>query len=70
MVMREHGWTGSEIGLLQLAGLPAILKFVMATPIDRYKLGRASYRNWAMMLGLFYAAALLGFTVSVVASCC
>lgn len=59
LVMRQHGWSGTEIGLLQLAGLPAMLKFLLATPLDRYPLGRDSYRNWAMMLGLGYIAALL-----------
>lgn len=59
LVMRQHGWTGTEIGLLQLAGLPAILKFLLAIPIDRYPLGRASYRNWTVLLGLCYAASLL-----------
>lgn len=63
MVMREHGWSGSEIGFLQLAGLPAILKFLMAAPIDRYPLGRGGYRNWAVLLGVCYAAALGWFSV-------
>lgn len=62
MVMREHGWSGSEIGFLQLAGLPAILKFLMATPIDRYPLGQGGYRNWAMLLGACYAGALGWFS--------
>lgn len=58
LVMRQHGWSGTEIGLLQLAGLPAMLKFVLATPVDRWRLGAASYRNWGVLLGILYAAAL------------
>lgn len=58
LVMRGHGWSGADIGLLQLAGLPAIFKFVLATPVDRWRLGRASYRNWAVVLALAYAAVL------------
>ncbi|MEN5267249.1 MFS transporter [Stenotrophomonas sp. TWI587] len=58
LVMRQHGWSGTEIGLLQLAGLPAMLKFVLATPVDRWRLGAASYRNWGILLGILYAAAL------------
>lgn len=68
LVMREQGWTGTQIGLLQLAGLPAILKFLMATPIDRYRLGRANYRNWAMVLVLCYAASLLALAAHDLAS--
>lgn len=59
LVMRQHGWSGTDIGLLQLSGLPAVLKFVLATPVDRWRWGRRSYRNWAIVLGLAYAAALL-----------
>ena len=58
LVMRQHGWSGTEIGLLQLAGLPAMLKFVLATPVDRWRLGAASYKNWGIVLGILYAAAL------------
>lgn len=82
LVLRQHGWSGTEIGLLQLAGLPAMLKFALAAPIDRWplRLGRAAvrdgadrsdadrhgalnYRNWALALGLAYAAALLALAL-------
>lgn len=61
LVMRQHGWSGTDIGLIQMAGLPAMLKFVLATPVDRWRLGQmeGSYRNWAILLGLGYAGALL-----------
>lgn len=58
LLLRQQGWSGTSIGLLQLAGLPAMLKFVLALPIERLRLGQASYRNWAALLGLAYAAAL------------
>lgn len=58
LVMRLHGWSGTEIGLLQLAGLPAVFKFVLATPVDRWRIGAASYRNWGVLLGVMYAVAL------------
>ncbi|RMW98549.1 MFS transporter [Allofranklinella schreckenbergeri] len=82
LVLRQHGWSGTEIGLLQLAGLPAMLKFALAAPIDRWPLrsGRAAvrggadrsdadrhgalnYRNWALALGLAYAAALMALAL-------
>ena len=61
LVLRQHGWSGTDIGLLQLAGLPAILKFLLAAPIDRYPLGQAGYRNWSILLALVYTALLLFF---------
>ncbi|WP_416424172.1 MFS transporter [Pseudomonas sp. App30] len=59
LVMREHGWSGTQIGLMQLTGLPALAKFLLAAPLERWPLGRASYRNWALLLGLGYVASLL-----------
>ncbi|HBS83460.1 MFS transporter [Vreelandella alkaliphila] len=59
LILRQHGWSGTEIGMLQLAGLPAMLKFVLATPVDRWRLGQASYRNWTLVLGMAYVLALL-----------
>ena len=58
LVMRQNGWSGTQIGLMQLAGLPAMLKFLLATPVERYRLGQASYRNWTLLLILCYAGTL------------
>lgn len=58
LVMRQHGWSGTEIGLLQLAGLPAVFKFILATPVDRWRLGAANYKHWGVLLGVLYAVAL------------
>ncbi|WHL26957.1 hypothetical protein QJS63_20360 [Pseudomonas juntendi] len=48
LVMRQYGWSGTEIGLFQLAGLPAVFKFLMAVPVQRVRLGarrcRAGWR--------------------------
>lgn len=59
LVMRQNGWSGTEIGLLQLAGLPAVFKFVLATPLDRWHLGKANYHNWVIVLSSGYALVLL-----------
>lgn len=59
LILRQHGWGGTEIGLLQLAGLPATLKFLLAGLIERFPLGRSSYRNWALLTIAGYAAMLL-----------
>ena len=60
LVLREQGWSGTQIGLLQLAGLPAILKLVMAVPVERCRLAGGGYRAWACLLGLLLGLALLG----------
>lgn len=62
LLMRQHGWSGAEIGLFQLAGLPALLKAVMALPVEqpgRPGHGARRYRRWTAALGAGYAAALL-----------
>jgi len=58
LVMSQHGFNGRQMGVMLLAGLPAMLKFTLATPIDRWRFGRRNYRNWALLLSLCYAAAL------------
>ena len=60
LVLREQGWSGTQIGLLQLAGLPAVLKLVMAVPVERCRLAGGGYRAWACLLGLLLGLALLG----------
>ncbi|MGE8404287.1 MAG: MFS transporter [Delftia tsuruhatensis] len=60
LVMRQHGWSGTAIGLFQLAGLPALIKFALAAPVEaRSANGRPRYRAWALALCLAYAAVLL-----------
>ncbi|WP_220347853.1 MFS transporter [Alkalilimnicola ehrlichii] len=57
LVLRAHGWSGTEIGLLQLTGLPAVFKFALAIPVQRYNPGR--YHNWAIGLCLLLIALLV-----------
>jgi PAT family beta-lactamase induction signal transducer AmpG len=61
LILRQQGWSGTEIGLLQLAGLPALMKFLLAATLERYRWGAFSYRNWALALTAAYAALLLVF---------
>lgn len=60
LVMRQHSWSGTEIGLFQLAGLPAVLKFVLGAPVDRWARGAPGYRHWSLVLMAGYAASLVG----------
>lgn len=59
LVMREHGWSGTDIGLFQLAGLPAVFKFLLALPVQRYRSVRGHYRAWAWVLCLLLALLLV-----------
>lgn len=62
LLMRQHGWSGVEIGLFQLAGLPALLKAWMALPVERAGQpghGARRYRRWTTALGAGYGIALL-----------
>ncbi|MFZ6745248.1 MFS transporter [Undibacterium sp. JH2W] len=59
LILRQQGWTGMELGVFQLAGLPAIFKFAMAAPLERYRLAGSQYRNWAILLCLLLTLILL-----------
>ncbi|OGG52321.1 MAG: hypothetical protein A3F84_19740 [Candidatus Handelsmanbacteria bacterium RIFCSPLOWO2_12_FULL_64_10] len=59
LVLRQHGWSGTEIGLFQLAGLPAVFKFALAVPVERLRWAAGHYKIWAMGVGAAYAALLL-----------
>jgi MFS transporter, PAT family, beta-lactamase induction signal transducer AmpG len=59
LVMREHGWSALDIGLFQLTGLPAVLKLLLALPIERGADPERRYHPWALGCGLLYALVLL-----------
>lgn len=53
LVMRQHGWSGTEIGLFQLAALPAMFKFLFAVPVQRIRLGKTGQMvHWLWLLSL------------------
>lgn len=52
LVMRQHGWSGTEIGLFQLAALPAMFKFLFAIPVQRIRLGKGKMVHWLWLLSL------------------
>ncbi|HDS1736120.1 MFS transporter [Pseudomonas sp. BP8] len=52
LVMRQYGWSGTEIGLFQLAGLPAVFKFLLAVPVQRVRLGKGHLVHWMLLLAL------------------
>ncbi|MBK1687602.1 MFS transporter [Rubrivivax gelatinosus] len=59
LLMRQHGWSGVEIGLFQLAGLPTVCKFLLARPLEHGRQPSLRYRQWALALCLLLAGNLL-----------
>ncbi|CAB3925950.1 MULTISPECIES: MFS transporter [Achromobacter] len=59
LVLRQHGWSGTALGLFQLASLPTVFKFLLAMPLDRRGAGQCGYRRWTVALLLAYAVVLL-----------
>lgn len=60
LVMRQHSWSGTEIGLFQLAGLPAVFKLFLALPVQRWRSKQRPQLRWAWITGGGYLLALLG----------
>ena len=63
LVMRQHGWSGTEIGLFQLAGLPAVFKLFLALPVQHWQPRRKPHVRWAWLTGGGYFTALLALAV-------
>lgn len=68
LIMRQQGWSGTEIGLFQLAGLPAVFKALLAIPVERWPACLSSripaYRRWACWTGGGFALCLLALAVA------
>ncbi|MDE8601405.1 MFS transporter [Marinomonas sp. RSW2] len=58
LIMREQGWSGTEIGLFQMSGLPVVLKFLFASPIDRFRFKYSNYVKWSFVLGCVFLLCL------------
>ncbi|WP_287804362.1 MFS transporter [Diaphorobacter sp.] len=59
LVMRQHGWSGAEIGVFQLAGLPAVFKLFLALPVQHWQPRRRPHVRWAWLTGGCYLVSLL-----------
>ncbi|MEM9138554.1 MAG: MFS transporter [Pseudomonadota bacterium] len=58
IILRQEGHSATTIGLIQLAGLPYIFKFLWAPLIDRYKLARDRYKSWIVILSALHVVAI------------
>lgn len=62
LIMREHGWSGTEIGLFQMSGLPVLFKFIFASPIDRFRFKQSNYVKWSLVLGCAFLVCLFALS--------
>ncbi|WP_299506447.1 MFS transporter [uncultured Roseobacter sp.] len=64
IVLRQEGHSATTIGLVQLAAIPYVFKFLWAPLIDRYKLGRDRYKSWIVLLSIIHVLGIvaLAFT--------
>ncbi len=59
LVLRQQGWSGTAIGLFQLAGLPAVFKLFLALPVERERNTATPCRRWFWLTGSGYLLTLL-----------
>ncbi|MEO0810726.1 MAG: MFS transporter, partial [Pseudomonadota bacterium] len=59
IILRQEGHSATTIGLVQLAALPYVFKFLWAPLIDRFKLARDRYKSWIVALSGIHVLALV-----------
>ncbi|MEM7741720.1 MAG: MFS transporter [Pseudomonadota bacterium] len=62
VIMRMEGHSATTIGLVQLAAIPYVFKFLWAPLIDRYRIGRDRYKSWIIILSALHVLALIGLS--------
>ena len=66
VVLHLEGVQASSIGLFQLVGLPAVIKFLLSPLVEGIVFEKNHYKKWIVLTGLAYAATLYGIgTLSV-----
>ena len=63
IIMRQEGHSATMIGMVQLAGLPYVFKFLWAPLIDRYKLGRDRYKSWIVILSTLHVGGIIVLSI-------
>jgi len=62
MILQIQGFDASLIGMFQMVGLPAVIKFLLSPPIDRFVFDKNHYKKWIMGIGILYAFLLFGIS--------
>lgn len=58
IILRQEGHSATTIGLVQIAAIPYVFKFLWAPLIDKYKLGKDRYKSWIVVLSLLHVVTL------------
>mgnify|MGYP001802244820 FL=1 len=64
IILRVEGHSAATIGLMQLALMPYLFKFLWSPLIDKYKLGRNRYKSWIWVLSILHVASLLALAMT------
>ncbi|MEL7404923.1 MAG: MFS transporter [Pseudomonadota bacterium] len=59
IILRQEGHSATTIGLVQIAAIPYVFKFLWAPLIDKYQLGRDRYKSWIVVLSTLHVLTLL-----------
>lgn len=59
MILQMQGFDASFIGLFQMVGFSAVLKFLLSPPIDRIVFRHNHYKKWIAGMGIAYIVLLL-----------
>ncbi len=62
MILQIEGFEASLIGIFQMVGLPAVIKFLLSPPIDRFVFKKNHYKRWIIGVGVLYALLLFGLS--------
>ncbi|MEM6907837.1 MAG: MFS transporter [Pseudomonadota bacterium] len=58
IILRLEGHSATTIGLVQLATIPYLIKFLWAPLIDKYRLGANRYKSWIVLLSALHIASV------------
>ena len=62
IILRDAGHSATHIGLVQLVGLPYVVKFLWAPLIDSYRVVKQHYKGWIFSLSSVHIGALIGLS--------
>jgi len=59
IILRTEGHSATTIGLVQIAAIPYVFKFLWAPLIDRYKIGQDRYKSWIKVLSVLHVLSII-----------
>jgi MFS transporter, PAT family, beta-lactamase induction signal transducer AmpG len=62
MILQMKGFDASIIGLFQIVGIPTVLKFLLAPPVDKIIFEKNHYKKWIFFTGIIYVVLLMSIS--------